>query len=96
MNKKYNNRNNQNNQNSIIILLIIVVIIIILYILSILSKYNIIIKQESFEDEPIDRTKLYGSLFLDNLNKQIKSLTNPSILYDTKRIELVRYNDVLL
>jgi len=60
------------------------------------SGYNFIIKQESFEDEPIDRTKLYGTLFLDKLDEVIKSLTDPPILYDTKRIELVRYNDVLL
>ena len=93
MNKK--NLNLNQNQN-IIILLIIIVIIILLYILSILSKYNIIKKNESFKDEPMDRTILYGSIFLDKLDKQIKSLTDPPILYDTKRIELIRYNDILL
>ena len=45
--------------------------------------------------EPIDRTKLYGSLFLDNLDEVIKNLTNPDIQYDTKRMQLFRYYDVL-
>lgn len=43
-----------------------------------------------------DRTQLYGSLFLDNLNKQIKNLTDPQIQYDTKRIDIIKYSDVLL
>lgn len=88
------------NQNIINIIIVIIIIIVLLCMLLYNSgynyNYNSIIKQESFEDEPIDRTKLYGSLFLDKLDEIVKSLTNPSILYDTKRIELVRYNDVLL
>ena len=88
------------NQNIINIIIVIIIIILLLCMLLYNSgynyNYNSIIKQESFKDEPIDRTKLYGSLLLDNLDKQIKSLTNPPILYDTKRIELIRYNDVLL
>ena len=57
------------------------------------KKYN-----ESFilKPEPIDKTRLYGSLFLDNLNTQIQNLTNPPIMYDTKRIEIIRYSDLLL
>ena len=43
-----------------------------------------------------DRTLLYGSLFLDNLDKQIKGMTDPSIQYDTKRIDIIKYADVLL
>lgn len=43
-----------------------------------------------------DRTKLYGSLFLDNLDKQIKNLTDPKINYNTKRIDIIKYNDILL
>ena len=86
---------NKNNINQNIII-VIIVIIIVLCILLYKSKSNSIIKQESFKDEPIDRTILYGSIFLDNLDKQIKSLTDPPILYDTKRIELIRYSDVLL
>jgi len=45
---------------------------------------------------PIDRTKLYGSLFLDNLDKVIKNMSNPDIKYETKRIELNNYSDILL
>lgn len=43
-----------------------------------------------------NRTLLYGSLFLDNLNKQIKNMTDPSIKYDNKRIEIIKYADALL
>lgn len=63
-------------------------------------------KPESFKDEAEDlfkdpryeknRTLLYGSLFLDNLNEQIKNMTDPSILYDNKRIDIVKYSDILL
>ena len=55
------------------------------------TNYN-----ESFKPEPIERTILYGSIFLDNLDTQVQNLTNPPIMYDTKRIELVRYSDILL
>ena len=43
-----------------------------------------------------NRTKLYGSLFLDKLNEQIKGMTDPPIQYDTKRIDIIKYADVLL
>ena len=43
-----------------------------------------------------NRTKLYGSLFLENLNKQIKNMTDPKIQYDNKRIDIIKYNDILL
>jgi len=43
-----------------------------------------------------NRTLLYGSLFLDNLDEQIQRLTNPPIQYDTKRIEIVKYSDIVL
>ena len=43
-----------------------------------------------------DRTLLYGSLFLDKLNSQIKELTDPDIKYDSKRIDIIKYSDVLL
>lgn len=44
---------------------------------------------------PMDRTKLYGSLFLDNIETVIKNMTDPKIKYDTKRIQVIRYSDVL-
>lgn len=43
-----------------------------------------------------NRTQLYGSLFLDKLNEQIKGMTDPPIQYDTKRIDIIKYSDVLL
>jgi len=43
-----------------------------------------------------DRTQLYGSLFLDKLQQQIKQLTDPQILYDTKRIDIIKFSDVLI
>jgi len=43
-----------------------------------------------------DRTLLYGSLFLDKLDEQIKGMTDPRIEYDTKRIDIIKYADVLL
>lgn len=43
-----------------------------------------------------NRTLLYGSLFLDNLDKQIKSMTDPRIQYDNKRIDIIKYSDALL
>ena len=79
---------------------LISVLIIVFFIICIISliilynkKYN-----ESFilKPEPIDRTRLYGSVFLDNLDTQIQNLTNPPIMYDTKRIEIIRYSDLLL
>ena len=45
--------------------------------------------------KPIDRTKLYGALFLDNIDNQIINLTNPKIQYDSKRLQLFRYSDVV-
>ena len=43
-----------------------------------------------------DGTKLYGSLFLDNLNEVIINMTDPPINYNSKRVELNKYSDVLL
>ena len=45
--------------------------------------------------QPIDRTILYGSLFLENIDKTIKNLSNPDIKYEDKRIELNNYSDIL-
>ena len=48
------------------------------------------------KEQQIDRTILYGNLFLDNLDKQIINMTNPPVKYNSKRIELNRYSDMLL
>jgi hypothetical protein len=74
---------------TILIFIFLIIYIIFLYY----KKHN-----ESFilKPEPIDKTRLYGSIFLDNLDTQIQNLTNPPIMYDKKRIEIIKYSDVLL
>lgn len=81
----------------IIIVLILIITLILLYI-----KFY---KNEYFDTQPtnphvteqqIDRTKLYGSLFLDKLNETVQNLSNPDIKYEEKRIELNNYSDILL
>ena len=93
---------NSKNKLYIYILLIFVLATIFYYIYINKYKYN---KYDSFEMPQItmetipvnfERTQLYGSLFLDDLNKVIKRMTDPPIAYDTKRIELIRYSDILL
>ena len=48
------------------------------------------------KSQPIDRTKLYGALFLENIDKTIKNLSNPDIQYEDSRIQLNNYSDILL
>ena len=86
--------NIKNTKKKVIVLFTILLFVFLIYIIILYNKkYN-----ESFilKPEPIDRTRLYGSVFLDNLDTQIQNLTNPPIMYDTKRIEIVRYSDLLL
>jgi hypothetical protein len=83
---KLNNNKNINNINVIFIIFIILLLCIIYY-----NYYN-----EPFETIPIERTKLYGSLFLDKLYEVIVNMTDPDIKYQTKRIELNKYSDILL
>ena len=83
---------------------IIINITTILLILTILHKY--IIKNNTrerfYNDYPqttapnMERTQLYGSLFLDNLDEVIINMTNPPVKYDTKRIDIIKYSDILL
>ena len=40
-----------------------------------------------------DGTKLYGSLFLDNLNDVVINMTDPPINYNSKRIDIIKYSD---
>jgi|688.fasta_scaffold385365_2 hypothetical protein len=91
-----NNINNIKNlkHKTVALFTILIFIFFIIYIIFLYyKKYN-----ESFipKPEPIDKTRLYGTLFLDNLDTQIQNLTNPPIMYDKKRIEIIKYNDVLL
>ena len=89
---------------------IVYIVIIVVLLFSILFINNLDKQQKDyFFDIPIntnnafdgniyekDRTLLYGSLFLDNLDEQIKNMTDPRIKYDEKRIDIVKYSDVLL
>jgi len=81
----------------------IYIIIYIIIILVLFMGIYILDKTENFITEKNkdiiyekDRTLLYGSLFLDKLNEQIKNMTDPKIQYDNKRIDIIKYNDVLL
>jgi hypothetical protein len=90
------------------VLILLILIFIIIVIISCKLIFNNCLKtSEKFKNEignfsnfnneyEKNRTKLYGSLFLDNLNKQIKNLTDPAIKYDNKRIEIIKYDDILL
>ena len=87
------------NHNLILYTIIFLLIVIILYNMKVFNNSN----SDSFltSNKPTtafntDGTQLYGSLFLDNLNDVIINMTDPPIKYDTKRIELIRYSDVLL
>jgi hypothetical protein len=56
-----------------------------------------LIDEGIFDENGIEknRTLLYGSIFLDKLNDQIKNLTDPKIMYNSKRVDIIRYSDVL-
>jgi hypothetical protein len=82
----------------------IILVLFILILAAVIIYINI--HMESFRDASAnlfndpgyekDRTLLYGSLFLDKLDEQIKGMTDPRIQYDTKRIDIIKYADVLL
>lgn len=77
-----------------IYILIILSLCMGIYILE--ETENFIIEKNKDIIYEKDRTLLYGSLFLDNLDKQIKNMTDPKIQYDNKRIDIIKYSDVLL
>ena len=80
-------------KDSKIYILIILVLFMGIYILE--NTENFIIEKNKDIIYEKDRTLLYGSLFLDKLNEQIKNMTDPRIEYDNKRIDIIKYNDVL-
>jgi hypothetical protein len=93
--------------NNLIIISIVIVIILILLFLYIkmyktdhfdnpTSTNTSLHNTSTTKAQPIDRTKLYGSLFLENLDKTIKNLSNPDIQYEENRIQLNNYSDILL
>ena len=74
----------------------IILCIIILFIVK--MYYNSRLKN-NFKNISVyekNKTLLYGSLFLDKLNEQIKNMTDPKIIYDNKRIDIIKYSDILL
>jgi len=83
---------------------IIINITTIFLILTILYKYIIKnnTKEKFYINYPqttasnMERTRLYGSLFLDKLDEVIINMTNPPVKYDTKRIDIIKYSDILL
>lgn len=86
--------------NILILLYILLIIILAILIYRLLYKFNLN-NYDAFESpqttkQSFERTKLYGSIFLDNLNEVITKMTDPPILYDTKQINLIRYSDVIL
>ena len=65
------------------------IILVILYLI----MYN---KHDNFDSpqttkQSYERTQLYGSLFLDNLNTVITNMSDPPIMYDTKTIDLITF-----
>ena len=91
---------------SIILIIILLLILILFYIKLYKHKHDTfyinvqttipLTTNSSLKNIPIDRTKLYGSLFLDNLNETVKNMSNPDIKYEDTRIELNKYSDILL
>jgi hypothetical protein len=76
------------------ILLVIILITIIYFVLY--KKYDTFEIPQTTKISYNDGTQLYGSIFLDSLNEVVINMTDPPIKYDKKRIELVRYSDILL
>ena len=88
------------------IILILFILVLIAVIIAVIIYFTM--RNEFFQDLSAstnlfnnpryekDRTLLYGSLFLDKLDEQIKGMTDPRIEYDTKRIDIIKYADVLL
>ena len=82
------------------LILICSVLFILLIVIIVYNKvYKIdtfIINPSTTKPQPIDRTKLYGALFLENINETIKNLSNPDIEYEESRRHLNNYSDILL
>lgn len=95
---------NYKSNNNIILLFILLIILLIVVLLKLKTRYY----KDTFLISPTttnytltdsqtnDKTKLYGSLFLDNQKEIIKNMTNPSIKYKKKRIDLNNYSDIVI
>ena len=97
MTKKLNNLNN-----TIYIIIILFILIILIIVYNKVYKFDTFIinpvttNPNTTKPQPIDRTKLYGALFLENIEESIKNLSNPDIQYEANRIQLNNYSDILL
>ena len=90
---------NRINIYNLLLLFIFIIIIIILYNTKMIKFDSFLsINKSTTTTKYIknDGTKLYGSLFLDNLNNIINKMTDPPIEYDKKRVEIIKYSDILL
>ena len=45
--------------------------------------------------EPLDRTKLYGSIFLNNISSTIKNMTEPQMKFYKTQMQLNDYQDII-
>ena len=87
---------------------LILICTVLFILLIVIIVYNKVYKFDTFiinpvttnpnttKPQPIDRTKLYGALFLENIDKTIKNLSNPDIEYEESRRHLNNYSDILL
>jgi len=90
---------NSINIHNLLLLFIFIIIIIILYKTKIINFDPFLSTDTNTTTTKYiknDGTKLYGSLFLDNLNDILIKMTDPPIKYDSKRVELIKYSDILL
>jgi hypothetical protein len=76
----------------ILIVLFLAVIIYRVFAIETFLNYDGVFDENGIEK---NRTQLYGSLFLDKLDEQVKNLTDPKIMYNSKRIDIIKYSDVL-
>jgi hypothetical protein len=86
--------------NLLFLIIIIIIVIIIIYNIK-LFNYDSFVSIDTTIPTATqyiknDGTKLYGSIFLDNLNDVIVNMTDPPIKYDSKRVELIKYSDILI
>ncbi len=88
----------------IFVSIVIILIVSVIFLVMLGNGYNKFKIKSNFMDITIpiseiyekNRTLLYGSLFLDKLNEQIKELTDPKIQYNEKRINIIKYSDILI
>ena len=81
---------------ALFILLIVIIVYNKVYKFDTFIINQVTTNPNTTKPQPIDRTKLYGALFLENIDKTIKNLSNPDIEYEESRRHLNNYSDILL